>query len=247
VYRYSTSSKYATETRARDAESHLGQLLDAIAYVNDERGSAREASDRLYAAVNVDSVAREMAAQTVMLHQDRCTKNYYVYRNPDDGGKWTRVPWDMEDAFATDYREKDARCDAGGQTACRADRGTYCVLSCEWWNSPFFCDRAHPQDIFTESDGRSTWNHLVNAMLKVQGARDAYFREIKRAMTLLHDDGWLESKAKTLAAAIRPDAARDARAWDRNDPDLGTAALLRQIQERKETLTNEYGEWWKNA
>lgn len=46
---------------------------------------------------------KEMAAQTVMLHQDRCAKNYYVFKSRSSG-KWVRIPWDMEDAFATDYR-----------------------------------------------------------------------------------------------------------------------------------------------
>ena len=243
VYRYSAPSKYATDDHARDAEWHLGELLDAIARVNGGDGDGRDA---LYAAVDVDAVAREMAAQTTMLHQDRCTKNYYVYRNPRDG-KWRRVPWDLEDAFATDYRSRDARCDANGATSCRADRGTYCVLSCEWWNSPFFCDENHPQDVFTESDGRSTWNHLVNAVLKVPSSRAAYFRELRRAMALLHDDGWLEREARKSAAAIAPDATRDAKKWGLNEPGVGAEALLRQIRERRDTLTNEYGRLWRNA
>lgn len=241
VYRYSTPKKHATDARARDAEWHLGKLLDAIARVNGGGDAAA-----LYAAVDVDAVAREMAAQTAMLHQDRCTKNYYVYRNPADG-KWSRVPWDMEDAFATDYRSRDARCDANGATSCRADRGTYCVLSCEWWNSPFFCDAEHPQDIFTESDGRSTWNHLVNAVLKTPTSRAAYFRELRRTMATLHDDGWLEREARNLAAAVAPDAARDAEKWGLNEPGVGTEALLRQIHERRDTLTNEYGHLWRSA
>ena len=241
VYRYSTPSKHATDDRARDAEWHLGKLLDALARVNGDGDAAA-----LYDAVDVDAVAREMAAQTAMLHQDRCAKNYYVFHNPNDG-KWIRVPWDMEDAFATDYRSRDARCDANGATSCRADRGTYCVLSCEWWNSPFFCDAEHPQDIFTESDGRSTWNHLVNAMLKVPSSRAAYFRELRRAMSLLHDDGWLEREARNFAAAIQTDATRDAAKWGLNEPGVGAEALLRQIRERRDTLTNEYGYLWRNA
>ena len=242
VYRYSTPSKHAADGRARDAEWHLGELLDAVARVN----GGGDAGDALYAAVDVDAVAREMAAQTAMLHQDRCAKNYYVYRDSRDG-KWRRIPWDMEDAFATDYRSRDARCDANGATSCRADRGTYCVLSCEWWNSPFFCDANHPQDIFTESDGRSTWNHLVNAVLKLPSSRAAYFRELRRAMALLHDDGWLEREARNSAEAIAPDATRDAEKWGLNAPGVGAEALLRQIQERRDTLTNEYGHLWRNA
>ena len=113
--------------------------------------------------------------------------------------------------------------------------------------SPFFCDAEHPQDIFTESDGRSTWNHLVNAMLKVPSSRAAYFRELRRAMSLLHDDGWLEREARNSAAAIQTDATRDAAKWGLNEPGVGAEALLRQIRERRDTLTNEYGHLWRNA
>ena len=59
----------------------------------------------------------------------------------------------MEDSFAVDYRERTGRCDDDGAEACRLDSGTYCIMSCEWWNSPFFCDENHPQDVFEESDG----------------------------------------------------------------------------------------------
>ncbi len=118
------------------------------------------------------------------------------------------------------------------------------MQTCEWWNSVFYCDKDHPQDIFTESDGRSTWNHLVNAVLKVPGARAAYFREIKRATSLLHDDEWLVTKTNQLAASIANDAKRDAVVWGRNEPRIGTDALLRQIADRKNILKDEYGQWW---
>ena len=55
------------------------------------------------AAVDTTLVTREMAVQTALLHQDRCTKNYYVYRSRWTN-RWSRIPWDMEDSFATDYR-----------------------------------------------------------------------------------------------------------------------------------------------
>jgi hypothetical protein len=40
VYRYSTPSKHATDDRARDAEWHLGKLLDALARVNGDGDAA---------------------------------------------------------------------------------------------------------------------------------------------------------------------------------------------------------------
>lgn len=72
------------------------------------------------------------------------------------------------------------------------------MQSCEWWNSPFFCDADHPQDIFQESGGRTTWNHLVNAVLTDGGARAEYLREVKRLLDRLHYSGWLEAEARTI-------------------------------------------------
>jgi len=46
----------------------------------------------------VTQVINEMAAQTAMLNQDRCTKNYYVFKQPSTG-EWHMFPWDNEDAF----------------------------------------------------------------------------------------------------------------------------------------------------
>ena len=40
------------------------------------------------------------------------------------------------------------RCDAGGANPCLRGTGTYCVMSCEWWSSPLYCDKDHPQVCF---------------------------------------------------------------------------------------------------
>lgn len=252
VYRYSTGglSKKddpdARKKRELAARRSLDSLIDVLAEINSAAPGDTAATSKIWWRVDVPSVAREMAAQTVMLHQDRCAKNYYAYQDEKNSpGKWKTVPWDLEDAFGTDYRSRAGRCDDGGRKACRLDAGTYCVQSCEWWNSPFFCDRDHPQDVFTESGGRETWNHLVDAMLKDPGAKTAYFREIKRAMALLHGpDEWLANRAKELARRVEEDAKRDAAVWGRNAPSEGTDALLTQIRERRETLENEYGHLW---
>ena len=103
--------------------------------------------------------------------QDRCTKNHYYHRN--SSGVWTVLPYDLKDAFAMDERSAPGggprsgagNCSAAGAPCGRG--GSYCILSCSSFNSPLFCDRSHPQDIFVPdtSDAASTWNHLVDAVL----------------------------------------------------------------------------------
>lgn len=235
IYRYSTSPRYLDEAGARD---ELDALLSALDAVN-SRGDAGPMLD----SIDTERVTAEMAVQTALLHQDRCTKNYYVYRSRWSN-RWSRIPWDMEDSFATDYRNEAGRCDDDGGDPC--DWARYCVQSCEKWNSPFFCDRDHPQDIFTESDGRSTWNHLVNGVLVDVGTRTAYFRELKRATESLHHSGWLEGEARRLGDVIASHARRDAAKWGLGDLDEGVNALVQQIRDRKSILASNYSAWWRD-
>ena len=42
-----------------------------------------------------------------------------------------------------------------------------------------FCDKDHPQDLFSESDGRSTYNHLVNAVLTNPNTKLMYMMRVR--------------------------------------------------------------------
>lgn len=75
-----------------------------------------------------------MAAQTLILHQDRCTKNFVAYYEPSTD-MWSVLPWDMDAAFGIDRG-------LGGKPTT-----DYCVLACERFNTPLYCDRDHPQDL----------------------------------------------------------------------------------------------------
>jgi hypothetical protein len=76
-------------------------------------------------------------------------------------------------------------------------------MSCQSWNSPLFCDKDHPQDVFSDNDGRSTWNHLVNAVLADGGARTQYLAQVKRLLNDLHYSGWLEVGGSATASKPR--------------------------------------------
>ena len=47
-------------------------------------------------------------------------------------------------------------------------------------------------------------------------------------------------------ALIRGDAKRDAEAWGRGNMDQGLEALVRQMQDRRKILTDNYGTYWEN-
>eukprot|EP01025_Chloroclados_australasicus_P040119 TRINITY_DN4178_c0_g2_i1.p1 TRINITY_DN4178_c0_g2~~TRINITY_DN4178_c0_g2_i1.p1 ORF type:complete len:1028 (-),score=127.01 TRINITY_DN4178_c0_g2_i1:2597-5680(-) len=111
----------------------LGNLTKGIA-----GGGPGTRSEYLFDNLNLPEIVNEMAVQTMMLNQDRCTKNFYMYYY-EKTGEWFRIPWDMEGAFGISSG-------LGGVSAT-----DYCMLACEQWNSPLFCDSDHPQDIAVSS------------------------------------------------------------------------------------------------
>eukprot|EP01026_Neomeris_dumetosa_P052580 TRINITY_DN465_c1_g1_i1.p1 TRINITY_DN465_c1_g1~~TRINITY_DN465_c1_g1_i1.p1 ORF type:complete len:660 (+),score=77.06 TRINITY_DN465_c1_g1_i1:186-2165(+) len=84
--------------------------------------------------VNLPQVVNEMAVQTMLLNQDRCTKNFYILYDVETQ-EWHRIPWDMESAFGIS---------SGYQGIPAPD---YCILIGEQWNSPLYCNNEHPQDL----------------------------------------------------------------------------------------------------
>lgn len=88
----------------------------------------------LFDNIDLPQVINHMAAQTLILNQDRCTKNFNLYREPNSG-QWIMLPWDVESGFSIDRG-------LGGEPA-----PDYCTLACEQWNSPLYCDSEHPQDL----------------------------------------------------------------------------------------------------
>jgi len=200
---------------------------------DEDTNSLMDLSDQIangdLSGVNVGAAIREAAAQTVMLHQDRCTKNYFMVNN---AGTWTRVPWDLDQAFATDYTDGTDSC--GG---CGSIDSTYCRLTCDSWNSPLFCDADHPQDVFTDGDGRSTYNHLIDAILKNPSMRQEYLGLVNEfANTYGGRDGWLGQEAKKMRDQLKPAADEDNEKWGSGDIDWGVNQLLDQLDTRKSQL-----------
>lgn len=82
--------------------------------------------------VAVLQIINYMAVSNMLLNQDRCTKNFYTYMHPVSK-MWHVFPWDLEAAMGISNG-------LGGKPA-----PDYCILACEQWNSPFYCDSQHPQ------------------------------------------------------------------------------------------------------
>lgn len=111
------------------AVTELEQLMTGLA-----GGDSLPRSEYLFQALHLPRVINYMAAQTLVLNQDRCTKNYFMLREAATG-QWSVLPWDVESGFGIDRGY-------GGVPA-----PDYCILACEQWNSPLYCDRQHVQDV----------------------------------------------------------------------------------------------------
>ncbi|KAK9829605.1 hypothetical protein WJX72_006837 [[Myrmecia] bisecta] len=97
-------------------------------------GSGQPRTQYLMDNVNLPVVVNHMAAETLLLNQDRCTKNYLMFYDPDTR-EWSHLPDDLKSAFGISSG-------LGGTPA-----PDYCTLECEQWNSPLYCDHSHPQDL----------------------------------------------------------------------------------------------------
>ncbi|KXZ50273.1 hypothetical protein GPECTOR_17g912 [Gonium pectorale] len=88
----------------------------------------------VFDALNLPQIINNLAAQAVVNNMDRCTKNFFMYMHPGSR-EWYMLPWDMDGSFGQDNG-------LGGSPG-----PNYCVLACEQWNSPLYCDSEHPQDL----------------------------------------------------------------------------------------------------
>ena len=134
-------------------EDKLGSYNDLKNFTLGLVGKGKEAdswsrTNYVFQHVNIPEVINEMAAQNMIINQDRLTKNYYVYFDPSTA-EWSKLPWDLEAAFGLSPK-------LGGSPS-----QFYCVLSCEQFNSPLFGDSEHPQDIRDFFDG-GRWNRKLN-------------------------------------------------------------------------------------
>ena len=102
-------------------------------------GAELRRSDYLFEYVNIPEIINYMAVSNLLLNQDRCTKNFYVYEDPASK-RWSIIPWDTEGSMGISSG-------LNGKPA-----PDYCVLVCEQWNSPFYCDSEHPQDLAALSE-----------------------------------------------------------------------------------------------
>lgn len=120
-------------------------------------GGSLPRSKFIFDMIDLPEVINYMALNNLLLNQDRCSKNFYSYVDPITN-RWSIFPWDTESTFGISSG-------LGGAPA-----PDYCVLVCEQWNSPLYCDSDHPQELdlpfgFAAANGRRL-KQLTRARLR---------------------------------------------------------------------------------
>eukprot|EP00884_Botryococcus_braunii_P015668 jgi/Botrbrau1/2785/Bobra.0164s0062.1 len=231
--------------------SHLSGLTRGIA-----GAGALPRSRWPFDFLDLPEVINYMAAATMLLYQDRCTKNWYIYQD-NSTGTWSLLPHDLKTSLGAD----------------RGLHGTpapdYCILECEQWNSPLYCDRNHPQDLPaskespwnsittqsltgrrllqqllpapsgaayvdenltqegpTKTGAAGTFNYLIDIILTVPATRVAYLRRLRSVTDQFHGSGRLLQIVTDTYNLIRAEAKRDNQKWNAGDIDMGYEQLM---------------------
>lgn len=212
-----------------------------------------------------------MAVSNMLLNQDRCTKNFYAYRD-SKSERWSVFPWDTEASMGI----------SSGLNGQPAD--DYCILACEQWNSPFYCDSDHPQDLpglvnldiqtgrrlsqltrdrtaprnykipssveynrdrtsdASLTGARGTYNHLDDAIFDWPVTREMYVRRLRTLMDQFLN-GRLERIITEMYENINVEAEKDNKEWNlTTEVSRGYEQLItEQLPRRREQLLEVYG------
>ncbi|GMH43574.1 hypothetical protein BSKO_11496 [Bryopsis sp. KO-2023] len=232
-------------------------------------GGALSRSDFIYEYLNLPEIINYMAVSSLLLNQDRCTKNFYTYMDPVTQ-RWSVFPWDLEASMgiSNGLNGKPAK--------------DYCILVCEQWNSPLYCDAEHPQDlqdllglkiqtgrrlsqlpqrpityelpdpdVYNEDRTKTgsaigpagTYNHLDDAILSWGPTREMYLRRL-RTLVDTYLNGRLVEIMDEMWDTIKGEAAIDNKEWGvlKGNVNRGYKQLLtEQLPKRKAQLLEEYG------
>ena len=219
MYNECIDANAGVEKKTREWEPNT-DLADLVAGVQLPTGPAL--TTYLFDHVDLPATISYLAATALIHDNDHVQKNYYLYRDTEDTGEWTMLPWDKDLTFGRNYDPA-----AGG------------VLSDTIWadddpmSHPFFGDQAHPKN-----DG--PWNRFIDAMYREPSVRAMYVRRLRSLMDeLLQPPSTpttslrFETRLNQLAALCLPDVTLDRARWGNpygSDQPFGAAVGILKTQ-----------------
>ena len=165
VPQMNNASAFEKKNRDQEDRSDLSAFLAGIHLT----GTAL--TKYLYDNVNIPVMLDYIAANVLVNDTDDAQKNYYLYRDTNDGSnpfydgandkgtnEWTMIPWDKDLTFGVNF-------------------GIAAYAAHDPQTHPFFPDSNHPK-----IDGAGAWNWLINALLSQPAIKQMYVRRLRTMM-----------------------------------------------------------------
>ena len=128
----------------------------------------------LFDNIDLAEVVNYMAASALMLHCDRCEKNYYMYRDTEGDGEWSILPWDMELALERG----------------KIDNPRYNSIDFGDYNNHSWLDWDYGPTSPHTGLYIDSYNRLYDAILRMPETRQMYLRRLRTLMdTILEPSG----------------------------------------------------------
>lgn len=198
------NSTEGIEKKTREEEDNR-DLIDLIAGIH-RNGDRR--TTYLYDNINIPAAINYLAVSAAIHHWDMVIKNYHVYRDTEDTGEWTFLPWDMDLTF---YAPS-----ADGLNA-----------------HPLHGTQAYP--LYYIPGGFGYWNHLIDALLTTPDIQAMYLRRLRSVMDQLlqepdapYEQRYFETRINALLIQAEADAQLDFNRWH---PSTSFADAVRELKD----------------
>ncbi|MHC4717404.1 MAG: lamin tail domain-containing protein, partial [Planctomycetota bacterium] len=167
---------YRKYTRQEEDWSDFDELREGLVLAPGSDELKRFMFDNL----DLAEVTNYMAASALIMHCDRCEKNYYMYRDSEGDREWSILPWDMElslERWKTDNPKYYS-----------LDYGDYNDHS--WLDWDYGPGNPHT-GLYIDS-----YNRLYDAILRMPETREMYLRRLRTLMDTILEPapGYMEGR-----------------------------------------------------
>jgi len=182
-------SRYRKVTRDYEDNSDLDALRQGLSL------PAKSDALRLYMfdSLNIPEIINYMTVAVVLGHNDRCEKNFYVYRDSNGNGEWSMFPWDMDETMFTGTSQRGSVEITGA--AWKSDYRTIFYGDCGDTN-------AHVSHswLYWDTSGNAytnSYNRMYDAIIRMPATREMYLRRLRTTMDQLlgsSSPGYIENR-----------------------------------------------------
>ena len=191
------------KTRTNEGNSDIRDLITNINVL-----SGADLENYIFDNINVPEVLSYLAATVLTQNNDSMRKNYYLYRDSNDTGEWSLLPWDVDLTFGRHFMNGANQSENIWATLDHGIVGGSTI-------SP-----SHPFVGPEELPGNRSWNGLIDALFEVPVIVDMFRRRLRTVMDLVLQppdtptgELFYETWYAQMAADLGNDHTLDQNAW----------------------------------